>query len=130
MSWMLGKGEKMFVKSNIRTAIKPSMISVYTGGSAFVCLLGTLDKSKFEAVAGWMVVHSEENQDQWMAFVQPDRSECQNMIDAGFLTEVKCDEGWRYELTLLAIEQIYIRQQEAKIKRLTAHIQKLEKVTA
>ncbi len=106
------------------------MIHVNTNGSAITCLLGTLDKGEFEAAAGWMVVHSEEMQDQWMAFVLPDRGEYQNMIDAGFLTEVKVDEGWRYELTLLAIEQIYIRQQERKIKRLTARVQELEKAPA
>ena len=109
------------VRSSIVTAIKPNMVFADRQGSAMLAMLGTLDKCEFEAVGAWIVIASQDA-GNWVAFVRPDKGEYDDMIEAGFLMETQVENGWHYELTLLAVEQIYIRQTEAQIRHLKSAV--------
>ncbi len=109
------------VPSSIVTTIKPNMVFANRQSSAMLAMKGTLDKCEFEAVGAWIVIASQDA-GKWLAFVKPDKGEYDNMIEAGFLMETRVENGWRYKLTLLAIEQIYIRQTEAQIRHLKSAI--------
>ncbi len=101
------------VPSSFKTAIKPPDIFVAKDGHAFMAMMGTLDKSEYEGVAAHFVASSQGN-GKWTGFIYEDRAgqdtDFAAMMKLGFLSETKVDEGWLYELTQFAIEQIYVRQ--------------------
>ncbi len=109
------------VSSNFKTAIMPSDIRIVSNVPALTAMIDTLGRCEYEAIAASFVINSQDV-GKWIGFVYEDRAESNTnfakMIELGFLSEQETCDGWLYELTQFAIEQIYVRQSKHQIHRL------------
>ncbi len=103
--------------------LAPSMILLAKNAPALMVLMDTLGKCEYEMVAAHLIHASQEASKEqgktaWVAVVLDERCDYSNMIEDGLITETQVADGWQYELTLMAIERIYVRQSQYRIRRL------------
>jgi hypothetical protein len=116
----------MEVKSAIKTAIQPTSISVNRNAPLMIAMLGTLNRAEYESVGAWIVIASQ-NAGHWVGFTRDISGEYDDMVTDGFLSETKVPDGYQYELTPFAIEQIFVRQTNYEIQHLKKEVEYLSR---
>lgn len=110
----------------IISAIKPWNIFCDNAGQP---LLGTLGSHEFELEAAFFV-HFSKERGFWTGCLFTERAQVRSvyaqMMDKGLLSETKVSEGWLYQLTPLAISQIYVVQSEATIMSLQTQLRRAQ----
>lgn len=117
---------KNIIPASVSSAIKPRHIYLAEVGPV---LLGTLGSYEFEAFAAQFVRHSQDA-GFWVSFLSVERAEPKSvyarMVEEGFLSETETSDGWLYQLSSLAIEQVYLVQSRATIVELQAQLKRAQ----
>ena len=120
--------DPFLVPSQLKTAITPGdIIHLNKSVPYWMVLLGTLGSIHTEVTAARFVVHSQEA-GKWVGFAYDSKADADisfaTMVEQGFLSEVDTGEGWHYELSQFAIEQIYVSQAKRQINQLSQALRK------